>query len=155
MKLFTVPQTYDQVVAWFTLPGKNGERGTHDEAMLRELLTGMQARPDFDEPMTPSLAWNLIIEYSLLYRGARRGWVRRDGVVLGAGLSAHDRLLRYLGIDTGQAEADGWARLHGGSFQCLYRLTRDQRDQIEAVGILVDDGLERRKPQWRKSTQTQ
>jgi hypothetical protein len=110
----TAPQTYDEVVEWFTTSHKrlrrlreshedvvydetikqfttavpDADRGTHDEAMLRQLLTGMQEHPGLSAPMRPSTAWSLILEHGLMYRDARSGWVTREGVMLGACFAA-------------------------------------------------------------------
>lgn len=143
---------YDETIKQFTTAASDDDedRGTHDEAMLRQLLIGMQERPGYSAPMTPSTAWSLILEHGLMYRDARCGWVTREGVMLGAFFAAHERLLKYLGTTASDVEARGWARVGNGGFQCLFRLSAKQRARIKDAGLLVDDGAELLKPRWSK-----
>ena len=69
--------------------------------------------------------------------------------MLSAAWGAHERLLGLLGVDVRDVEEKGWARLTPHSWQCRYKLSREQKKRVEQSGFLVDSADERLKPHWR------
>lgn len=142
-------ETYDDVVRWSCDPDHNGRIHTADPRRMRILLDGMIARPGSSGTMYPDRAWGIIAEHGLMLDFASSGWLTRDGTMLGAGYAAHERLLTYLDIIAADAEAMGWARISRRGFKCGFRITGKQRNRIEDLGLLVDDGEERLKPKFK------
>lgn len=141
------PNTYEEVIEWFC----TGKRITHDEKLLRKLLDGMLSKPDpvvkcID--VTPSKAWNWIIDFGLLFKGGRSGWITPKGEFYSAAYAAHERLLYWLDIDTKDAEAAGWARFNHNYYQCAFRVSAAQKRILVESGHEIDMGKERLKPRW-------
>jgi hypothetical protein len=86
-----------------------------------------------------------------LDRGPMRFKTKTEALDALVATEAYERLLAYLGTTAREVEARGWARVGNGGFQCLFRLSRSQRERIEEAGLLVDDGAELIKPRWSES----
>ena len=150
-------QTWEDVMASF-VTRFDGTRGTHDEDDIRLLVAGMRARPwDSNRgylqgrDMRPAEGWNAVFDRGLMFRGSCSGWVTRQGMMLGADLASHERLLDYLGLVTADVEKWGWARVTASrlrGYRCLLALSRAQANRIEECGILVDKGYERIQPRF-------
>jgi hypothetical protein len=145
------PATINEAVEWFV------SSGSHDEATVRDLIERMMAAPNpfgGDTPVTATKAWSWIVEFGLLEKGGRRGWVTREGKVLSSGYGHHERLLNWLGVDTKDAEAAGWARIGAHNWQSTFKVTRAQKLRIEEAFLKVDSAAERSKPAWQAPSET-
>lgn len=144
-------KTIEDAVDFFV----KGRRVLHIESEIRFLITQMVELPnpfsasfrkEWVTDASPRDAWNWVINFGLLYTTARHGWVMPEGKLLSANWAAHERLLYWLGLETADVEAAGWARVGPHGYQCMYRLTRAQKDRIEKSGLLVEKADERLKP---------
>jgi hypothetical protein len=147
--------TVDGVVAWF-LHDKHGDRDTdpsHDEVDLRRLVEAMTTLPSpfngsVDEPLVPSRAWSIIIDYSLLYRNGKSGWLDRDGKMWSCDYATHTWLTYWLGMTDSEPEEKGWVRVSQARYRSRYRMTPKQRRALSAIGIVPDKEKERLLPVW-------
>nr|WP_250808453.1 hypothetical protein [Neorhizobium tomejilense] len=78
----------------------------------------------------------------------RLAWIRRDGFVMPTVDFHHEYVLHYLGLDVVTVEDQGWARISNSGWQCLYRVSPQQRRSLKARGCEIDSGKERLKKQW-------
>ena len=123
----TCPQTVEELFAWF--------EGTRDQRQLKLLVNRMLASGNYRIPEI----WNRVVEMDLVDPEARWGWIDRDGKVWGCTFAAHERLLRYLGVNVEDAEKRGWVRFSHDDYQCLRRLSEAQKDTLRRKGISLDE----------------
>lgn len=76
------------------------------------------------------------------------GWIRRDGFLMPAGFTKHERLLYFIGVLPVDAEDQGWARMGKTGWQCVYRLSPEQRRVLTRHGFAVDRADEAAKSPW-------
>lgn len=140
----SVPQTIDEAVVWF-------ER-THDPVMLRSLLVTMTTKPDYisKKCMSVPQAWNRIHDMGYLYNDPLYGWIDRAGKVYSCNYAAHDTLLYWLETTPQEVEQAGWVRFTRTGFQCLFRVSKQQKQALETIGLAVDSGDERLKNKLEK-----
>lgn len=137
--------TVDELVAFLVRDNRC------EEADARRLIEGIIEGAGSDGRVaTPEFCWGVIVDFGYLDTFARSGWVTREGKMLSATWGAHERLLDLLKLDVRGVEERGWARVTVHSWQCCYRLSRQQRRRIEESGFLVETAAERLKPHWRQ-----
>lgn len=140
--------TIDELVAFVV------ERGGCAEADVRRFVDAMLQGDHFGRKLSLDGCWYKIAEFDFLVQagvpphGARWGWVTREGKFWSSAHGAHEILLKILDIDVSDAERAGWVRLAHQGVQCAYRMTREQRRQVEACGFAVDEPAERLKQVW-------
>lgn len=139
-------ETIDELVAFLIRDNRC------EEADARCLIEGIiESAMGDGRDATPEFCWGTIVDFGYLDSLARSGWVTREGKMLSATWGAHERLLDLLKIGVKDVEEQGWARVTVHSWQCGYRLSREQRRRIEECGLLVEAATERLKPHWRPS----
>jgi hypothetical protein len=137
-------ESIDDLVAYLTKDGRC------EEAEARRLIEGIMAADDWGgRVVTPEFCWGTIVDFGFLDGQARAGWVTREGRMLSAAWGAHERLLDFLKIEIKDVEEAGWVRVTPHSWQCRYKLSREQTRRVEQCGQLVDPSAERLKPHWR------
>jgi hypothetical protein len=129
-------------------------RGGCAEEDVRLLAKSMLDGEHFGRRLTPEGCWYKIDEFGFLEKagvppkGARWGWVTREGKFWSAAHGAHERLLDILGLDVVEIERAGWVRISQNGVRCAYRMSRAQRRQVETCGYRIDEAEERQKPAW-------
>ncbi len=123
-----------------------GKRSREEASILFDALV--------DKP-NPTLPWTtvdagmaaiMIDNGRLLDASSRHGWLKPDGAMLRCSPLAHDRLLHCLGVETGAAEAAGWARVTEAGVRSVHRLTQEQRKTLARLRIAYDPEDDRLKP---------
>lgn len=132
----------------------NAEKRDHVEAVVIGMLTRSMTPTDGEIPahpvrtMTPDEVVRNIEDWGLNDWNMPLAWVRRDGFVLPAADTRHEYLLHFIGLDARTVEDQGWARISNSGWQCMYRVTPQQRKTLKARGCVVENAAEREKPVW-------
>ena len=114
----------------------------------------MTTKPDYvgggKTILTVPRAWNRIIDGGYLYADPQHGWINREGKVFSCNFASHELLLHWLDTDVQTVEQAGWVRFSNTKYQCLFRISRQQKKVLNDLGLLVDGGAERLKSILKK-----